>query len=90
MIDLVLYTPLAIVCKVYSTDNQKCKIENVAVLLNCILDPLLKVNPSSTNFPLVYPLKTSENLRFSDVSRRYRSEKMVRSLERGMEVELGQ
>ena len=30
-------------------------------------------NPFSTNIPLLYPLKTSENLRFSDVFWRYRS-----------------
>ena len=31
-------------------------------------------NPSSTNVSLLYPLKISENLRFSDVFRGYRSE----------------
>ena len=30
-------------------------------------------NPFSTNIPLLYPLKRSENLRFSDVFRGYRS-----------------
>ena len=31
------------------------------------------VNPFSTNIPLPYPLKTSENLAFSDIFRVYRS-----------------
>ena len=34
-------------------------------------------NPFSTNVPLLYPLKTSENLRFSDVFRGYRSATLV-------------
>ena len=34
-------------------------------------------NPFSTNVPLLYPLKTSENLRFSDVFRGYRSGTLV-------------
>ena len=32
------------------------------------------LNPFSANVPLLYPLKTSENLRFSDVFRGYRVE----------------
>ena len=35
------------------------------------------VNPFSTNVPLLYSLKTSENLRFSDVFRGYRSGTLV-------------
>ena len=35
------------------------------------------INPFSTNVPLLYPLKTSENLRFSDVFRGYRSRALV-------------
>ena len=35
------------------------------------------INPYSTNVSLLYPLKTSENLRFSDVFRGYRSETLV-------------
>ena len=35
------------------------------------------INPFSTNVPLPYPLKTSENLRFSEVFREYRSETLV-------------
>ena len=35
------------------------------------------INPFSTNVPLLYPLKTSENLRFSDVFRGYRIETLV-------------
>ena len=34
-------------------------------------------NPFSTNVPLLYPLKTSENIRFSDVFRGYRSGTLV-------------
>ena len=36
----------------------------------------LKVNPVSINGPLLYPLKSSENIRFS-VFRGYRSETLV-------------
>ena len=35
------------------------------------------INPYSTNVPLLYLLKTLENLRFSDVFRGYRSETLV-------------
>ena len=35
------------------------------------------VNPFSTNVPFLYPLKISENLRFSDVFRGYRSVTLV-------------
>ena len=38
---------------------------------------IIMVNPFSTNIPLLYLLKTSENLRFSNVVRRYRSEILV-------------
>ena len=34
-------------------------------------------NPFPTNAPLLYPLKTSENLGFSDVFRGYRSAALV-------------
>ena len=34
---------------------------------------LMVFNPFSTNVPLLYPLKTSENWKFSDIFRRYRS-----------------
>ena len=34
-------------------------------------------NPFSTNVPLLYPPQTSENLRFSDVFRGYRSGTLV-------------
>ena len=37
----------------------------------------IMVNPFSTNVPLLYPLKTSENFRFSDVFRGYRSGTLV-------------
>ena len=37
----------------------------------------IRVNPFPTNFPLLYPLKASENLRFSDVFRGYRSGTLV-------------
>ena len=35
------------------------------------------INPFSTNVPLPYPLKTSENLWFSDIFRGYRSGTLV-------------
>ena len=35
------------------------------------------INPFSTNVPLLYPLKTSENRRLFDVFRGYRSETLV-------------
>ena len=38
---------------------------------------LTKFNPFSTNVPLLYPLKISENLHSSDAFREYRSETMV-------------
>ena len=34
-------------------------------------------NPFSTNVPLLYPLKTSENIGFLDVFREYRRGKLV-------------
>ena len=37
------------------------------------------VNPFSTSVPLLYLLKTSENLRFSDVFRGYRSGTLVKN-----------
>ena len=38
---------------------------------------IIVFNPFSTNVPLLYPLKTSENRRFSDVFSRYRSGTLV-------------
>ena len=35
--------------------------------------PLVAINPFSTNVPLLYPLRTSKNLRFSDIFRGYKS-----------------
>ena len=35
------------------------------------------INPFSTNAPLLHLLKTSKNLRFSDVFRGYRSEALI-------------
>ena len=37
------------------------------------------IKPFSTNVPLLYPLETSQNLRFSDVFRGYRSETLVKN-----------
>ena len=39
--------------------------------------PLVAINPFSTNVPLLYPLKSSENLRFSDIFRAYKSGTLV-------------
>ena len=38
---------------------------------------LKELRPFSTNVPFLYPLKSSENFRFIDVFREYRSEAMV-------------
>ena len=35
------------------------------------------INPFSINVPFLYPLETSENLRYSEVFRRYRSGTLV-------------
>ena len=35
--------------------------------------PLVAINPFPTNVPLLYPLRTSKNLRFSDIFRGYKS-----------------
>ena len=40
--------------------------------------PLRKFNPFPANVPFLYPLKTSENQRLSDVFRGYRNETFVR------------
>ena len=53
---------------------------SIALLSNHIF------NPFSTSVPLPYPLKTSENQRFSDVFRGYRSETLV---ENGLRTFLG-
>ena len=42
------------------------------------------LNPFSTKVPLLYPLKTSENRRFSDVFRGYRSGSLVGWVKLGM------
>ena len=41
------------------------------------MEKLVSFNPFLTNASLLYPLKTSENLRFSDVFRGYRSGTLV-------------
>ena len=38
---------------------------------------MININPLSTDVPLLYPQKTSENRRFSDVFRGYRSGTLV-------------
>ena len=37
----------------------------------------MHLNPFSSNVPLLYQLKTSENLRYSDIFKRYRSGTLV-------------
>ena len=44
---------------------------------NCNDPTEIHFNPFSTNVPLLYPLKTSENLWFSDVFKGYRSGTLV-------------
>ena len=51
---------------------QECSIGCLIFLF-----PDLLFNPFSTNVPPLYPLKTSENLRFFDVLRGYRSGTLV-------------
>ena len=46
------------------------------LLYTAVLEMLL-FNPFSTNAPLLYPLKTSENRKFFDVLRGYRSGTLV-------------
>ena len=48
-------------------DINDAKFYNFTSLIRTI------VKPFSANFPLLYPQKTSDNLRFSDVFRGYRS-----------------
>ena len=46
----------------------------------CICDIKLTGNPFSANISLLYSLKTSENLRLSDIFRRYRSGTLVKNV----------
>ena len=46
-------------------------------LLNWSFSPAIVVNPFSTNYPFLYALKTSENLRFYDVCWGYKSGTLV-------------
>ena len=45
-----------------------------------------QLNTFSTNVPLLYPLKTSENLWFSDAFRRYRSGTLVENALNASEI----
>ena len=56
-------------------------------MAGCI--PLKHINPFSTNVPLLYPLKTSENLQFSDVFRGYRSGTLVENELKKLDLYLG-
>ena len=51
------------------------KMRSQNILQNAVL--WNRLNPFSTNVPLLYPLKTSENLWFSDVFRGYGSGTLV-------------
>ena len=44
---------------------------------NQLFSKTLYFNLFSTNFPLLYPLKASENLQFSDVFKGYRSGALI-------------
>ena len=46
----------------------------------------LCVNPFHANFPFLYPLKTSENLWFSDVFRGYTNETLARKALQGFKM----
>ena len=56
-------------------------IEETVSLIRCYcfynFDQRVTGNPFSINAPLLYPLKTSENMRFSDAFRGYRRGKLV-------------
>ena len=43
----------------------------------CDINLIIEINQFSTNIPLLYLLKTSENFRFLDAFRGYRSEKLI-------------
>ena len=55
------------------TPGQELLVREV-IFMSC---GTLDFNPFSTNVSLLYPLKTLENLRFSDVFRGYRSRTLV-------------
>ena len=70
----------------YSTANSNIQLRcNIQVNMRCdfsyllllLLFHLVLVYPFSTNVPLLYPLKTSENRKFSDIFRGYRSRTLV-------------
>ena len=52
-------------------------VRHLRQTLPLILDEFERINQFSTNAPLLYPPKTSENRRFSDVFRGYRSGTLV-------------
>ena len=52
---------------------------DISNLQGLLIEPVCHItlsDPFSTNVPLLYPLKTSDNLWFSGAFRGYRSEKM--------------
>ena len=61
--------------------NKASSQQRSRYLLNRLfsLADVFNFNPFSTNFPLLYPLKTSEKLQFSDVFRGYRSGTLVQN-----------
>ena len=57
--------------------SPKCIELDTACMKRCNLKIFKIIHPFPTNFPRLYPLKTSENLRFSDVFRGHRRETLV-------------
>ena len=63
--------------------NPKYELFSVIVAYNSLYQKVLRrkfatlINPFSINVPFIYPLETSENLRYSDVFRTYRSGTLV-------------
>ena len=63
----------------YQMDDPLWNISKISLLKIWFVNRLISVNPFSTNVPFLYPLKTSENRRFSDVFRGYRKKPVTRN-----------
>ena len=57
--------------------KNKALDRNLTIIYGILTVPWFSYNPFSTNVPLLHPLKTSENPRFSDVFRGYRSGTLI-------------
>ena len=63
-------------CKEYFSVSRYILLKSIILIL-ADLGFLNLTNPFSTNVPLLYPLKTSESQRFSDVFRGYGSVSLI-------------